>query len=559
MVMKKRALLLSVLCLISITCKETTTIYQPFDTLTDPAVKPAVIYTFPGSNSIGPYYGFSMNFTVRFNKLMDLSSLRHAIHFLSPVGDLLPDTCLISINQGDVASITPIRSNLIVPFLWKVGRSYILRIDSTAKDISDNNLIPSFELTFTPEPYFRVTSISPPSGDIDVKASRLQIIFNALVDMSIRSHIIITPSVSGSWQYRLRSLGVYDSSQIIFQNNSSFDPGKTYTVLIESNAVDKDGNSLSGGFTSSFTTVPFYVTNTSPNDGSINWSPSSRNIYIYFNDTLDISTVPESFSIIPPIAGEFSYSSNLKTFYYTVLNNFLQETVYTVTIDTSIRSKSQERISQPYTFSFMTGTSNSGGSLHVYLTDPADGDTNDYYTTSVRIYFNTALDTASARHGFTITPSIDGLLSFPYSNIISFSPIQSFSMATTYTVTLSTSITSKSGVPLESAYIFSFTTVPFKVTGSYPSDGETHFYTTGSIRVSTSYAFDTSTVRTAFNITPSVSGSFSMYSDQKNFYFNPLTPLEPYTIYSVTISSALQSKSGVPLVSPYTFTFATGE
>jgi hypothetical protein len=132
-------------------------------------------------------------------------------------------------------------------------------------------------------------------------------------------------------------------------------------------------------------------------------------------------------------------------------------------------------------------------------------------------------------------------------------------MATTYTVTLSTSITSKSGVPLESAYIFSFTTVPFKVTGSYPSDGETHFYTTGSIRVSTSYAFDTSTVRTAFNITPSVSGSFSMYSDQKNFYFNPLTPLEPYTIYSVTISSALQSKSGVPLVSPYTFTFATGE
>ena len=103
------------LCLCSITCKETDTVYQPIDMLTDPSVTPQVIYTNPGNRTTGPYVNFSSTLTVRFNKLMDFASVQHALHFSSPDSDLLPDTASLSMNQGDVASISPIRTNLNLP------------------------------------------------------------------------------------------------------------------------------------------------------------------------------------------------------------------------------------------------------------------------------------------------------------------------------------------------------------------------------------------------------------------------------------------------------------
>lgn len=559
-VIRKQTWLLLVACVISISCKETDTIYEPVNSLTDQAVKPAVIYTFPGANSIGPYNGFSSTITVRFNKLMDLPSLQHAVHFISTVGDLLPDTSAISINQGDVASITPIRSNLNFPLLWKVGRSYILRIDSTAKDINGNNLIPSFEMTFIPEPYFRVKTFAPVSGAINVSTSTLQIGFNASVDTSIRSRIITSPPVYGLWHYASISGGLFDSSQFIFQSSSGFTIGTTYTISIGSNAVDKNGDPLAGGFASSFTTVPFAVTSTSPSSGSTNWSPSSSRISVSFSDSLDTSTVPAAFRINPPIAGQISYSSNPRTFSFTASTNFLPDTVYTIIIDTSIRSKAQARLSQPYGFSFMTGPTNSGASpFYVGSTSPSNGDTTVIPGYKVWIYFNSAIDTASTRNAFSITPSVSGLISFPYSGALSFSPIKPFPLSTRYTVTIASSITSTSGISLGSPYTFSFTTVPFEVTQSYPSNGSTQVSTTYYIEVYTTDAIDTSTIRSAFSITPSVGGSFGIYSDASSFYFTPSTLLQPYTVYTVTISSALHSKSGAPLASPYTFAFATGD
>ncbi len=552
--MRKQTWLLVAACLFSITCKETDTIYEPVNSLTDQAVKPAVIYTFPDANSIGPYSGFSSTITVRFNKLMDLPSLQHAIHFISTVGDLLPDTSSISINQGDVASITPIRSNLNYPLLWKVGRSYILRIDSTAKDINGNNLSPSFEMPFTPEPYFRVKTFSPVSGAINVSTNSLTMAFNALVDTSTWSRVIISPPVDGLWHYASISGGLYDSSQIIFQSSPGFAIGTTYTISIGSKAVDKNGDPLAGGFVTSFTTIPFAVTGTSPANGSINWSTSSQTISVSFSDSLDTSKVQTAFRINPPIAGQISESSNLRVLYFVASNNFLPDTIYTVTIDTSIRSRAQARMPQPYSFSFMTG---SASPFSVTGTNPGNGDTTVLPGNVVTIYFSTTLDSASVRNAISIAPPVTGLISFPQPNALSFSPLR-LSLSTHYTVTIASSIASTSGISLGSPYTFTFATVPFEVTQSYPSNGLTQVSTAQYIDIYTTDAIDTSTVRSAFSITPAVGGSFPAWNES-DFYFVPSTTLQPYTIYTVTISPALHSKSGVPLALPYSFTFATGD
>jgi hypothetical protein len=559
-VKRKQTWFVLLMCLIAITCKETDTIYEPVNTLTDPAVKPVVIYTFPSANSVGPFDGFSSTITVRFNKLMDLSALRHAIHFISTVGDLLPDTSTLSINQGDVASVTPIRSNMSLPLLWKVGRSYSLRIDATAKDIDGNYLNPSFEMTFTPEPYFRVKSISPTSGSINVSTTTLQIAFNAAVDTSILSRIVISPSVSGLWHYPRNGSGIYDSSQVIFQNGSGFTVGKTYTISIGSNAVDKNGDPLTAGFTSTFTTTPFTVTSTSPSDGTTNWPISSQRISVGFSDSLDISTIPAAFSIHPVIAGVFSNTSNPRTFVFAASNPFLPDTVYTITIDTSIRSKAQAKMSEPLSFSFMTGAENTGASpLFVTSTNPSNGDTTVSPQKIVQISFNTSLDTAGIGNALSVSPPVSGLVSITNASSLLFSPIEPLSFSTTYTVTLASSITSTGGVSLESPYTFSFTTLPFEVTQSIPRNGSTQNSTSTSIVVITDGAMDTSTARTAFSVTPSVTGNFTFSSDLFSMHFNPSIPLQPYTVYAVTVSSTLRSKSGTPMASPYTFSFATGE
>jgi hypothetical protein len=555
-----RWLALAGLGLSSLSC--TDTVVTPGEILTDPAVMPTVIYTSPQKNSIGPYNNFSATITVRFNKLMDQASLQHAIHFYSPSGDLRPDTGTFSINQGDVASITPIRTNLAVPFSWRVRQVYTLRIDATARDINGNALSPPFEMTFEPEPYFRVKSTSPASGAVNVSTGSILVAFNAPVDTSIYSRITVSPPVNGLWHYQKFSSLVPDSSQVIFQNSSSFGAGRTYTISIGSGALDKNGDSLRGGFASSFSTTPFGVTGTSPGDGATNWPPSQRSVGITWSDMLDTSTVRGAIHIDPPLAAQFLYYSNYRTLILQSPTDLDTGTVYRVVIDTSIRSKSGARMFQSYAFTFLTGNATSGSTttLQVVYSYPFNGDSTVPPAEAIRIYFNSVIDTATARHAFGIAPPIDGLLSFPGNNEMVFSPIRTFELSTSYTVSVAASIASATGDHLASPYIFSFRTLPFKITYTSPYDGETHVPSVISrLYFEASDVIDTSTVRRSFGITPSLSGIFSMSPDENYFEFYPSTSLQPFTIYTVTISDSLRSRSGMALESPHSISFATGD
>lgn len=471
-----------------------------------------------------------------------------------------PDTSAFSINQGDVLSITPIRTNLNIPFSWKVRQVYALRIDSTAKDINGNMLNPSFEMTFVPEPYFRVKTISPPSGAVNVNSNSLQIAFNGPVDTSIHSLITLAPAVDGLWHYVRFGSTILDSSTIVFQTSSQFAVGTAYTISIGNAAVDTYGDSLKGGFTSSFTTIPFTVLSTSPGDGSTNWPVSQRTISVTLTDSLDVSTVKGAFRIAPSTAGAFSYSSNLRSMTFHSLNDLLPETAYTVTIDSSIGSKSGARIPQPYGFSFMTGKSGATEGLQVVFSSPANGDSTFFPLGIIRIYFNTAIDPASVPNAFSITPPVDGLISYPSSGQIVFSPVRSFSTSTLYTVALATSIASTNGEHLASRYTVSFRTLPFEIISTSPSTGQTHIATGLSrIWIAATDFIDTSTVRRAFSISPAVSGSLAVSPNYNSFYFNLSAPLQRFMIYTVTISDSLVSGSGIMLASPYSFRFATGE
>src|SRR6516225_1288152 len=67
------------------------------DGLVDPSIQPRVLGTFPPMNSVGPYdqqlpY---LRADVRFNKIMDRGSVRHALHFMSIGSTVKADTSSI--------------------------------------------------------------------------------------------------------------------------------------------------------------------------------------------------------------------------------------------------------------------------------------------------------------------------------------------------------------------------------------------------------------------------------------------------------------------------------
>ena len=145
-----------------------------FGSLDDPAVQPTVIYTYPPMNSTGPYPDFYVAdcgyglcpyyslFQIRFNKFMDVSSVRRAISLSSSAGNVRTDTNNVISVGGDVIMVTPV-DNLGSPtnVRYEVGETYTLSVDSTARDINGNLLRGGFTTWFIPEPRFRVLGMEP--------------------------------------------------------------------------------------------------------------------------------------------------------------------------------------------------------------------------------------------------------------------------------------------------------------------------------------------------------------------------------------------------------------
>jgi len=529
-----------------------------YDDLTDPSVKPRVIYTYPEENTAGPYENFGSTILVRFNKIMDRTTLRRALHLVSPDNDVYADTTLISTSTGDIYTIYARPTNTDFPFRWKIGQTYTLQIDTTAEDVNGNRLKPEFSLSFIPEPYFRVTSSYPSNGSVDINPqSTINLRFNDAIDTSMFSAIRIAPSVSGFWRYPKKYTSNVDSTYIsfVYSSNSRLNTNTVYSITIPDTIHDKSGHLLQYGFSSTFTTMKFEVTNTYPSDGSTDVNPSYQQIRIQFSDAVDTSTVRKGIIFSPNLAGIFSISADERAVYFITSNDLPTSSLITVTVDTSVRSKSGNKLLQPYIFSFTTSA------FAITWTYPYDADTNVSVDQRIQIYCNGEIDNSSVQTAFSITPNVPGLFNAPqFANYFTFSPLMPLSPNTWYTVSISTALRSANGEQLTQPCSFTFRTVPFKVLYSNIQNGTTGFPRNTSMYFSFSLYLDTASVRNAFHISPDVQGTISYYSEPTRYFnFSPVGGFEAYTIYTVTIDTSLMSKTGHHLSVPYQITFATGE
>lgn len=443
---------------------------QGLGSLSDPSIMPKVIYTYPPQNSVGPYEFFYISlgwiyersssiyyyfpvymsqFQVRFNKYMDISSIRRSIAMSSPLGDVRIDTNYILSIGGDVFFINPVDTNGTRMSRWRIGQNYTFTVSSNARDINGNALQPSFGMSFMPEPYFRVRDIYPVNGATKIATSNSNIVFsfNSAVDTSIRSLIQISPPVFGQWYLS------YDSMSLSL-GYPSLENATTYTMTIGTNAHDTYGNHLLQPFVSSFTTLPFGVSYTYPANGSTGTGLTDQ-IDVEFTSGLDSSTIRSAFKIHPSIAGQFYLNYSSSSFQFSPLNEYVFDTVYTVTIDSSIRGSDGSKLAAPYNFSFRTAP------FRVSYTYPYDGSSNNATSSNIQVTCDALIDSASVSSSFVLFDSsnvaVAGIFTI-YSNSFSFTPTVLLKPNAFYRATVSTGLRSKQGKTLASPYSFSFMT-----------------------------------------------------------------------------------------------------
>jgi hypothetical protein len=180
---------------------------------------------------------------------------------------------------------------------------------------------------------------------------------------------------------------------------------------------------------------------------------------------------------------------------------------------------------------------------------------NNYY-----VYFNSPIDSNSIKNNITISPYVSGRWKTEYYDMrdIIFYPDSGFKGNTWYEITFSTGIKDTFNNHLPSPITLRFKTISFIVNSTYPWNGQQNVYLWENISTTFSAYIDTSSVRSAFNISPPVNGMFTYSYYPIQFTFDPYQYLLQYTTYTVTIGTSLRSMAGDTLKTPYVFSFKTG-
>lgn len=193
---------------------------------------------------------------------------------------------------------------------------------------------------------------------------------------------------------------------------------------------------------------------------------------------------------------------------------------------------------------------------------PKNGDLGIARNANLTFTFLKAIDTALVRSSLTITPSIPGAIAWnPSNTVMTYTPKDLMPYKTTFTVSLANmgntpqptvfvdnkTVTSNVGTR---NFISTFTTesLPPTVILTQPVPNDTNFSVTQNVGVRFSESMDTASIRSAFQITPPTTGTFTWTSSgmvNNTFLWKPVSGSFAYeTYYTVTIGAGAKSIYG---------------
>jgi hypothetical protein len=226
--------------------------------------------------------------------------------------------------------------------------NYLLVITTDARTIYGDSLSFEFQMTFKTEG-LKITSTIPADGATYVSPQTyIYINFNSKMDReSLENNFIITPVKLGNFKW-------IDSQQFCFQPGSYFASNTLYQVSIIDGARDIYKTYLRSDEVFFFQTEPLTINSNFPAHGASNVSRSSP-IIISFNTLVSQESVEDAFSVIPAIEGWDFQWSDLTRFQYLGTSKLLENTYYTVTLDTTCTDAWGNKLTKNFTCIFRTG------------------------------------------------------------------------------------------------------------------------------------------------------------------------------------------------------------
>ena len=181
----------------------------------------------------------------------------------------------------------------------------------------------------------------------------------------------------------------------------------------------------------------------------------------------------------------------------------------------------------------------------------------------IMISFNEAMDPDSADGQVTLSPAADGVTSWATDQELMFQP-SNLPQATNVTVTVGTGLTDVAGNKLAKAVVSSFWTYAEVVTvlDFEPGDGATGVNRSASIDLLFSEPMNMGSLETGITISDGTKANhpFTVESaDNFRYELKPVESLNPNTLTTVTLTTAVQTQGGDFFPEAVSFSFTTNE
>lgn len=306
-----------------------------------------------------------------------------------------------------------------------------------------------------------VVASSYPAGDTSgafIRNRVITITFSEAMNQSSAQSAFSADGVPGKFYW----LGY----TVIFVPDTAFAANETVKVSITGNALDLADNGLSPAFSKWYrtsalvdTTAPIVLSH-QPLDSAIN-IPIGTNVIVYASEVLsDWSTnsITLTYSAGTKVTGNAVLGVNDSILQFAPSSSLKYNTLYTVTVDTSLRDLCWNRLAAQYSWTFRTELDTVRPL--VVSVSPADGEANVTVNTSITVCFSEPMDHATVQAALSLTPAVafsgyiwqgDTLMTATLADTLSF--------FRQYQVTVGTGALDLAGNSLASVWSSSFTTV----------------------------------------------------------------------------------------------------
>jgi hypothetical protein len=192
-------------------------------------------------------------------------------------------------------------------------------------------------------------------------------------------------------------------------------------------------------------------------------------------------------------------------------------------------------------------------------------------STTIEINFNWDMDEASTRAAFSISPAIEGTITFEDSQYrLRFTPNKPFDKSTVYTVKLAQTASHPDNLSMTEDFTFQFLTKSrnrLSLISSYPYDGNTGVYTRPLFRLIFDKVLNTSNLQSQIKVFDKNNvelskGTRSILNNKVqapygSHYFELSNELTPNEEYKLVIPGNIIDDVGMPVVEPIEIKFKT--